>query len=436
MKKLILSSVFAGLVLASSSVSASTSVAPHKAAYGNFVINSKFSAGYWANVAHKSNANSFTSIQVNRFTGRVDGIDADDMTKRQLIALGDAKMTFKTEAGCAVVAFGTNVQLDMNAATYSAPQIFRDTYVFGRFGNMIEVRIGSQRDAMYSLVDAADVMGGTGGYNGSYGSLLKSTTIGNVDRRGIWMLDLKHANDTGFTNALEVRTTRLHGLQVVGNWKPSSAYVGRLTTYGDGTKVLDSGVQNNLVSLGLNYDNSFGDIRVRASAGGVYGLSSGLVNDSSSMNSASTGVEAATSATYRLGGIFSWKSFDLGLGWKDDRSTGFAKTTADNKNAGSAWHGALGYEFDTTVWKPRLSLGALWGWKHGLNGTSTDNNFENQNQTLAISAAVDLKIRDGFRWFVEGTWAMLDESNKTAGSTDKGLTDDNVIVGTGLAVTQ
>lgn len=91
-------------------------------------------------------------------------------------------------------------------------------------------------------------------------------------------MDLSHANDTGYTNALEVRSTRLAGFQTVFNWKPSSAFNGRLGVYGDGERALQPKVINNAVSLGVNYDNTFGDIRIRASAGGVYGLSDVLSN--------------------------------------------------------------------------------------------------------------------------------------------------------------
>ncbi|QOL19875.1 hypothetical protein [Candidatus Bodocaedibacter vickermanii] len=419
MKKLILSSVFAGLLLAGAAVEASTAVAPEKAAYGKFVINADFAAGWWANVMH--------TVPNKDGSETTDGIDKDDILRRQLVALSDAKMTFKTEGGCSVVAFGAVVKLDANAASADIKGLFRDTYVFGRFGNMIEVRIGSQRDAMYSLVDGADVMGGTCGYNGYWSNLLKnSKDADGVIRKERWVMDLTHANDTWFTNKLEVRTVRMAGIQAVANWQPSSAYNGRLGTYGDGTKVLAPGVINNTVSLGLNYDNSFGDIRVRASAGGVYGASDG---------STAAGAKAATSFTYRLGGIFSWKTFDIGLGWLDNRSTGFAEVNKD-KNAGKVLHGALGYQFDSTAWKPRVSAGIMWGWKNGKNTSDAANDFANQDQTLAFSGAVDLNIREGFRWFLEGTFAMLDESNTTEGAKDAGYSQKNIIVGTGLAVSQ
>jgi hypothetical protein len=421
MKKLILSSVFVGLVLVGSAVAveASTAAAPEKAAYGKFVINADFGAGWWANVMH--------TVPDNNGGETTDGIDKDDFKKRHLVALSDTKMTFKTEGGCSTVAFGALVKLDANAAAADVSGIFRDTYVFGRFGNMVEVRIGSQRDAMYSLVDGADIMGGTYGYNGYWSALLKnSKDADGVVRKQRWVMDLTHANDTWYTNKLEVRTVRMAGIQAVANWQPSSAYNGRLGTYGDGQGAMANGVINNTVSLGLNYDNTFGDYRVRASAGAVYGLSDGTTF---------AGDKAATSFTYRAGGIFSWKTFDIGLGWLDNRSTGFSDALKD-KNAGKVLHGALGYQFDSIAWKPRVSAGAMWGWKNGKNTTDAAGDFANQDQTVAISGAVDLNIREGFRWFLEGTFAMLDESNATEGARDAGYSQKNLIVGTGLAVSQ
>ena len=208
MKKLILSSVFAGLVLAGSAVKAE--VAPKKAPYGKFVINADIAAGYWANVYH-SVPNPVTGAE------REDTIDANDWKKRQLIALSDSKVTFKTEGGCSAVAFGSVLKIDANSATLAGSNekgqhagIFRDMYVFGRFADMVEVRIGSQRDAMYSLVDGADVMGGTFGYNGYWGSMLaKSVDASGATRKERWVLDLTHANDTWYTNKLDIRTTRM-----------------------------------------------------------------------------------------------------------------------------------------------------------------------------------------------------------------------------------
>lgn len=428
MKKLILSSVFTGLLLAATGVEASTAAKPEKASYGKFVINADFAAGWWGNLYH----------QVPDVKGAVreDTIDKDDFKKRQIIALSDSKMTFTTEGGCSVVAFGAKVKLDVNAASEDLKGLLRDTYVFGRFYDTVEVRIGSQRDAMYSLVDGADVMGGTYGYNGYWSALLKkSVDATGATRKDRWIMDLSHANDTGYTNALEVRTTRLAGFQAVFNWKPSSAYNGRLGVYGDGERSIQPKVINNAVSLGVNYDNTFGDIRIRASAGGVYGLSDVL-----SKMEGDKAIMQNTSVSYRLGGIFSWKTFDVGLGWLDSRSTGYENTDAEkNKNAGKVLHGALGYQFDSVAWKPRVSAGVMWGWKNGKNDTSVDNEFKNQNQTLVFSGALDLNIREGFRWFVEGTLAMLDESNKTeknSEGTDKGYSQKNIIIGTGLAVSQ
>lgn len=422
MKKLILSSVFAGLVLASTAAEVSAADAK-KAAYGSFAIKADFSAGYWANLLHKSNTD-VTS----------DGIDKDDITKRHLIALGDSKMTFTTEGGCSAVAFGALVKLDADPSILQGSdhsKLFRDVYVFGRFGNMIEVRFGSQRDAMWSMIGADRVQGGTLGYNGYYGSLLRSADIFGVSRKDRWVLDLVHANDTGYTNALEVRTVRMAGVQAVLNFKPSNMYKGRLGTYGDGKKTTMAGAQNNIFSGSVNYDNTFGDLRFRGSLGLVYGAS----NPRTAAGAEDT--DAATSLTYRADAIVSWKSLDVGLGWLDNLNTGY--TGANKKtNAGKAVHGGVGYQFDSVTWKPRVALGVLWGWKNGsTNMDVATNEFKNQDMTLAFSPSLDFNIREGFRWFVEGTVAYLDEKNSTeAAVKDGGYNEYNVIVGTGFAVTQ
>lgn len=434
MKKLILSSVFAGLVLAATGVEASTAAAPEKGPYGKFSIKGSFGAGYWANVYADG-----------------DSIDKNDYIYRHLIAVHDAKMTFETEGGCSSVAFGAYVKMNMDPSRLilSAEPIekemkkygrftglgglFRDVYVWGRFGDMIEVRIGSQRDAMYSLVDADSVMGGTGGYNGYWAALLKKTKLNGLDRKDRWVLDLSHANDTSYTNALEVRTVRMAGFQAVLNFKPSEAHVGGLGTYVDGKEII--GKRNNLISLGLNYDNKFGDFRVRASAGAVYGLSKKV--ELGADKKVKEIENQPDSFTYRVGGIFTWKDLDIGLGWLDNRSTNEEPgPNASKRNAGKVVHGAVGYQFSSVTLKPRLAVGAMYGWCNGFDKGTADSDLKNQDATLAISTTVDLTIRDGFTWFVEGTFAALDGSNLKDGGAENGLKEKNVIIGTGLAVNQ
>ncbi|MDP3935808.1 MAG: hypothetical protein Q8Q56_02325 [Alphaproteobacteria bacterium] len=425
MKKLILSSVFAGLVLAGSAVEASTAAAPQKAPYGNFVINADMGAGYWANLFHRPSGKAEWDKR------------SEDWSRNSLIAVHDSKMSFTTEGGCGCVAFGAKVKMNMDPSR-EVKGLFRDVYVFGRFSDIIEVRIGNQRDAMYSLVDADSVMGGAGGYNGYWSALLKHTGYKNAVRKDVWMLGVTHANDTGYTNALEVRTTRMAGFQGVLNFKPSEAHVGGLGTYKTGDEVI--GKQNNLVSLGINYDNTFGDFRIRASAGGVYGFAQ-LTEKAKDAEGKETGKVVAIadqpdSFTYRVGGIFSWKDLDIGLGWLDNRSTGQAPGVKSKEtNAGKVIHAGVGYQFSSVAMKPRIAVGGLWGWCNGQNDETTDNELKNQDQTLAISATFDLNIRDGFKWFVDGTWAALDASNKKT-VNDTNYDEYNIIVGTGLAVSQ
>lgn len=432
MKKLILSSVFAGLVLGGSAVEANTAVAPQKTAYGKFAINADFKAGYWKSF-HKSTATGDSAATW-------DGFD-EDAVRTQFVA-HDARMSFKTEGGCSAVAFGAFVKMNMDPSKATIRKLFRDVYVFARFADMIEVRVGNQRDAMYSLVDGADIMGGTGGYNGNWSAMLSKTKFKDSTREAQWVLDLTHANDTGYTNAIELRTMRMAGVQAVLNWKPSEAYAGGFGTYKDGSETLSrynekgqlERVNNNLVSLGLNYDNTFGDFRIRASAGAVYGLSKLTQLDAATQKV----VEIANqpdSIVYRFGGIIGWNGLEFGAGFLDNRSTGQAPGVKSKEaNAGKVLHGAIGYQFDASM-KPRIALGALYGWCNGQNDETADNELKNQDVTLAVSGTFELNIRDGFKWFVDGTWAAIDPSNKKE-ATDTGYGEYNVIIGTGFAVSQ
>lgn len=419
MKKLILSSVFAGLML-TTGADASTAT-PEKGNYGKISIKADFAGGYYANVYHKPSDAEGSSI------------DSNNYLNRHIIALTDSKISLSAEGGCSTVAFGALVKLDANPAAlkgevkdgkFDASGIFRDVYMFGRFGNVVEVRVGSQRDAISAMVDADSIMGGTGGYNGYFGAMVKNTKIKGSPRKDRFMLDLDHANNTGYTNAFEVRTMRLAGFQVVGNFKPSDAYNGRIGTFGNGEKTI--GANNNIFSAALNYDNKFGDFRLRLSTGAVWVASDKL--DASGKAIA----DQALNLAYRLGGIVSWNSFDIGLGWLDSQNAG--KSGNDKEIvAGRAIHAALGYQFESVMWKPRISVGGYYGWKNGKNGAD----FKDQDATLDICGAIDLNIRDGFRWYVEGGYIGLDERNdKAAPDAKDGQSEKNFIIGTGLAVSQ
>ncbi len=424
MKKVILSSVFAGLVMMTSSVDAKSETKSEKAAYGKFVINAGMAAGYWANLYHD-----------NTVTGVEDGIDDKDFTKRHIISLSDANIKFTTEGGCSAVTFGAVAKLEMNAAKlnreltgkddYSG--IFRDTYVYGRFANMIEIRIGMMRDALWAFESAESIQGGSQGYDGYYGSLLAGTSLGKSTRKERWVLKLDHKNDTGYTNALDIRTTRLAGFQGVFNFKPSEAYRGRLDTYGNGKRSI--GALNNIISGGVSYDNKFGDWRFRADAAAIY---AGAKKDAADN---ANPAEQADNFAYQANAVVSWNGLDVAIGWLDNRSSGFSGVHKE-KNAGKAFHGGVAYQFDSVMWKPRVSAGALFGWKNGSNDMDlVANEFKNQDATLTFCASVDLNIRDGFRWFVEGAFAMLDEKNSPL-MDDKDFSEKNVIIGTGLAVSQ
>lgn len=421
MKKLILSSVFAGLVAIAPSVQAEA--AKEKSGYGKFVVKADVAAGYWANVYHQNDG-----------TNTEDTIDSDDFGQRHLVALADANFKFMVEGGCSSVAFGSVLKIEANPAKMENgkhAEIFRDTYVYGRFGNMIEVRAGLMRDALWAFETVEDIQLGSQGYDGYYGALLGGTNLRNTARKDQWMLSLRHANDTGYTNALEVRTTRMAGFQALVNFKPSAAYKGRLDTFGDGMKTLserntNNPVWNNILSVGASYDNKFGDWRVRADAAFAYGLTKPKDKDRREIT------EFQDSFTYQAGLRLTWKDLDFGVGWLDNRSTG---SKVQDYNSGKAVHGGVGYQLSSVMWKPAFSVGVMYGWKGGSNADGDANKLANQDQTLTFTAAAELNIRDGFRWFVEGAFAMIDEKNSPLKS-DQDFGERNLILGTGLAVSQ
>jgi hypothetical protein len=128
------------------------------------------------------------------------------------------------------------------------------------------------------------------------------------------------AGDTSDSTKVSYFSPRFSGFQVGASYTP---------TRGDGNVTTgQDGVFQNYFGLGANYDNSFGDLRVRASA--VYAMASyeGVL-------------PVEDIGAYSVGGIVGFGPFSLGANWTDNGDSGSDVGSGDES---SYWNVAASFE--------------------------------------------------------------------------------------------
>ncbi len=155
-----------------------------------------------------------------------------------------------------------------------------------------------------------NVMGATGGFDGDQDDV---AFIGNFVYPSI-------AGDTSDSTKISYFSPRMSGFQIGASFAPNA-------TAGDPAP-LDDTVFQNWIGAGANYDNSFGGVRVRASA--VYGGASyegpGAVEDISS---------------WAVGGIVGFGPVSVGANYADNGDSGAAVGSGFDH---TYWNAAAGFE--------------------------------------------------------------------------------------------
>ncbi|MBE9556149.1 MAG: porin [Proteobacteria bacterium] len=152
-----------------------------------------------------------------------------------------------------------------------------------------------------------NLMGATGGFDGDYDDALAYT----------WYPTM--AGDTSDHTKVSYFSPRFSGFQVGASLTPQPGL--------DGDDFKEDGDWENAIGLGANYDNSFGDLRIRASA--VY----------ATVSSTNTGTE--DKAAWSVGGIVGWGPASLGANYTDNGDSGV--DVGDDENS-SYWNVAGSFE--------------------------------------------------------------------------------------------
>ncbi|MEE8445938.1 MAG: porin, partial [Alphaproteobacteria bacterium] len=133
------------------------------------------------------------------------------------------------------------------------------------------------------------LMGGTGGFDGDIGDVME-TTLGGITAGPTIV------GDSGDATKVSYYSPRFSGLQVGVSLTPAEL--------SGNDKKLDTTFENG-IGIGVNYNNSFGDVNIKVS--GVYAKASAV-------NSATTN----DVGSYAIGAVVGFGPFSIGGAWADN----------------------------------------------------------------------------------------------------------------------
>ena len=206
-----------------------------------------------------------------------------------------------------------------------------------------------------------DLMGATGGFDGDFDDVLireRDFVISGIptDTVGAAPSYPTIVGDTGDSTKISYFSPRFSGFQVGASLTP---------TPNDGDQFKSDGLWENHIGLGANYDNSFGDLRIRASA--VYSGAKSL--------RPAYGIQDISA--WSVGGIVGWGPFSLGANYTDNGDS-WSYTPFDSYDR-SYWDVAAAFETGPLY----LSAGYFEGTVEAASGVT---NYENTFTTIALTA--------------------------------------------------
>jgi hypothetical protein len=223
-----------------------------------------------------------------------------------------------------------------------------------------------------------NLMGATGGFDGDFDDVLiryRDFVYAGVptDNTGAAMSYPTIIGDTGDATKVSYFSPRFSGFQVGASLTP---------TPNSGDDFKSDGIWENHIGVGANYDNSFGDLRVRASA--VY---SGATSNLTYINDVSA---------WSVGGIVGWGPFSLGANYTDNGDSWTFFDDPDTSIERSYWNVAASFETGPIY----LSAGYF-----SSNAEDSIGGEENDFSNIALTA--DYTMAPGLGAYAEAT--MIDD---------------------------
>jgi len=269
-----------------------------------------------------------------------------------------------------------------------------DEVVLTLSGGFGQIFIGSEDgpvDTMKTGGKRAISDAGTGGIAGDFRAWLNWTTV----TTRFWS-NAADVRDTSDAVKIAYITPRLAGFQGGVSFSPDRDSEGRFRD------VDNNNSDSSAWELGLNYDQKFGDFRVRAA--GVAYLAE---NDNT---------QREDYRAWHLGAVVGFAGFNVGAGYGTNGEGGLSKAATNGKVDG--WDVAVGYNMG--AWD--FGLGYYESRAEVVNATG-------ENKLRALSAGVTYDMGNGLSVYTEGVWMET-----TSGSASKTNENDSIALISGIGV--
>jgi hypothetical protein len=294
--------------------------------------------------------------------------------------------------------YGFKIELNANTTDSKAADEVR-IFLSGGWGH---VHMGDEDGAEDVMnYGGENLMGATGGFDGDYDDVLLRLTSTFASKLAPSYPTI--AGDTSDNTKISYYTPRFSGFQVGASLTPTPGL--------NGDDFKQDGSFENHYGLGANYDNSFGDMRLRLS--GVY----------SAASSNSVGTEDI--AAWSLGGIVDFGPFAIAANYTDNGDSGSPVSSVWTYES---WYWNTAASFETGPWY--FSAGYMASEKEFsgttcVPGACDDSTFE------VISLTADYSIAPGL-----STYAEIDliEDDVKGSSLPAGSSSDATIFIAGMNV--
>jgi len=212
---------------------------------------------------------------------------------------------------------------------------------------------------------------GSGLYDGDFGGLFnKAQSFGNAD------IEPGVANDSSDATKISYFTPRISGFQLGVSYTPHTVDSGENYVRRDQSF-------NNHVGIGVNYDNTFGDISFQASVLGSFGTNDDDDADTSTAAGEDIGRALKDEESFYAGAALGWKAWSFGINGSA-RGDG---NTESGSAADNGWNigGVVNYNFGPG----NVGVGVAYA--------EADVDARNDDEVLYLGVAGDYTLAEGLK---------------------------------------
>ncbi len=317
-----------------------------------------------------------------RFSVAYGSADIDTNSRGYSFTTDESEVAFNAKATSdSGIDYGLSIEIQTQPNdTQNADEAW--VFLAGDFGR---VELGDQDGASDRLfVGGEDVTAGRGGFDGP---VSRHFSFGGAARTG------PGVSITGDAPKAIYFTPRVAGFQAGVSWTPDTGAIGSSisTDLAGGTDF------ENVVSVGANYSQTFGDVTVTVAGTAEFG-------------DAEDQVLQEDAEIWGVGAKVDFAGFSVGGGYADFNDTGITKAnTAAGADAGTWWDVAASYT--TGPWT--ASVGAFFGSNDNTTGLG-------ESEVDIYSIGVTYKFAPGLD--IKGDYNFIDVDNAGTATDNEGST--------------